>query len=123
MSPNPVSLLADASIPEAVTLMTDRGFSATPVIDDAGHPVGVLSQTDILIHTREQMDRPRTDAARVRDIMTPALFTVSHDAPATTVVRRMCELRVHRLFVVDDDNALVGVISALDVLRCLETEQ
>jgi CBS domain-containing protein len=42
MVPNPISLRDDATVPEAVALMTDRGFSAAPVIDEAGHPVGVL---------------------------------------------------------------------------------
>ena len=32
----------------------DRGFSAAPVIDAAGRPVGVLSRTDLLVHEREQ---------------------------------------------------------------------
>ena len=145
MSANPVSLRADASVPEAVALMTDRGFTAAPVIDEAGHPVGVLSRTDILIHEREQVrhavpaeereeGRPRrprhegfsieiVDSTSVRDIMTPTVFTVSLDTPATTVVRRMCELKVHQLFVVDEDNALVGVISALDIVRRLRTEE
>ncbi len=39
---------------EAVLLLTDRGFSAAPVIDDAGRPVGVVSRTDLLVHDREQ---------------------------------------------------------------------
>jgi CBS domain-containing protein len=146
MSANPVSLRADASVPEAVALMTDRGFTAAPVIDEVGHPVGVLSRTDILIHEREQvrhavpavereeegcLRRRRhegfsieiVDSTSVRDIMTPTVFTVSLDTPATTVVRRMCELKVHQLFVVDEDNALVGVISALDIVRRLRTEE
>src|SRR6516225_6499680 len=103
MSANPVSLRADASVPEAVALMTDRGFSAAPVIDEAGHPIGVLSRTDILVHDREQVrhaqladegqepSRRRSrhegfsieiaDSTRVRDIMTPAIFTVSVATP------------------------------------------
>src|SRR5258708_6792863 len=54
MSPNPVSLYQGASIQEAIVLLTDRGFGAAPVIDDAGRPVGVLSRGDILVHEREQ---------------------------------------------------------------------
>jgi CBS domain-containing protein len=52
--------------------------------------------------------------------MTPAVFTVSLETPAREVVRRMLELKVHHLFVIDADLALVGVISPLDVLRRLE---
>jgi CBS domain-containing protein len=141
MSSNPVSLRSDASVQEAIALMTDRGFGAAPVIDAAGRPVGVLSRTDILVHEREQAHRARlgdeaeldvpgrrwhegfsvevVDPTCVADIMTPAVFTVPLEAPAEVVVKQMLDLRVHQLFVVDKDDSLVGVISALDVLRHL----
>src|SRR5215471_442148 len=128
MSPNPVSLREDATIPEAIALMTDRGYSAAPVIDEAGRPVGVLSRTDVLIHDRERVEHPvplaeyyaaelltddeslgegfqveRVDPTRVRDVMTPAVFAVGPDASPARVVREMLRLKVHRLFVVDGD--------------------
>jgi CBS domain-containing protein len=140
MSPNPVSLDGDASIQEAIAMLTDRGFSAAPVIDAAGRPIGVLSRGDILVHEREQVrharltddedweEKPRrtrhegysvevVDPTRVRDVMTPVVFTVDLRTPAAKVVEQMLALRVHRLFVVDEDQALVGVVSTLDVLR------
>jgi len=143
MSPNPVAIYQGASIQEAIALLTDRGFSAAPVIDDAGRPVGVVSRGDILVHEREQVrhatladgedweDGPRknhhegfsvevVDPTKVRDIMTPVVFTVGLATPAKKVVEQMLNLKVHHLFVVDEDLALVGVISSLDVLRHLQ---
>jgi CBS domain-containing protein len=142
MVPNPISLRGDATIPEAVALMTDRGFSAAPVIDEAGRPIGVLSRTDVLIHEREQgrhaqpaeeahaegtSRRPRhegfsieiADSTTVSDIMTPTVFSVQMNTPTADVVKRLCELKVHQLFVVDESDSLVGVISALDIVRHL----
>ena len=55
MKANPVSIRADASVREALEVLTDRGFGAAPVIDEAGRPVGVLSRSDILVHDREQV--------------------------------------------------------------------
>lgn len=143
MVPNLVSLRADASIRAALDLFTHRGISGAPVIDEAGHPIGVLSRSDILIHERESAlmadpkaemffgtDWPlkadeamptltRFDEVRVRDLMTPAVFSVRIDTPAGKVVSEMLALHVHRLFVVDDTGILVGVVSALDVLKHL----
>ncbi len=146
MTPNPVSISEDASLREAVALLIDRGYSAAPVIDAAGRPVGVLSRTDILIHDRETVQYleplpeyyekseltaaareklgegfqvEKVDGTRVGEVMTPAVFAVGPETPAARVVREMLSLRVHRLFVVDGDGVLVGVISALDVLRYL----
>src|SRR5262249_47882848 len=134
MSDNPVSIRAEASVMEAVALLTDRGFSAAPVIDEAGRPVGVVSRADILVHDRESHRAPafpegrampegfgveNCDPAVVGDIMTPGIFAVTLDTPAASVVEQMLALHVHRLFVVDGDGLLVGVVSALDVLRHL----
>jgi CBS domain-containing protein len=143
MSINPVSIPREATLREALALMTDRGFGAAPVIDEAGRPVGVVSRTDILIHereyvhhsgaaemadwelsaepyTREGFSVEVTDPTTVAEIMTPAVFTVPLATPVREVVKRMLELKVHHLFVVDSDLALVGVISPLDVLRHLD---
>jgi len=146
LTPNPVSIRDGATVPEAIALLTDRGFSAAPVIDSSGRPVGVLSRADILVHDREkieyatpvpdyyarsdlatesgerlgkgfQVERP--DSTLVRDIMTPVVFAVPPASPARRVVEDMVGWKVHRLFVVDDSGVLVGVISALDVMRRL----
>ena len=55
----------------------------------------------------------------LRDLMTPAVFSVTPDAAATEVIEHMLALNVHRLFVVDRAGVLVGVISVLDILRHL----
>ena len=132
MSPNPISINADAPIDEATALLTDRGFGAAPVIDEAGRPIGVISRADILIHERERLHRlrPSTDIVGARgyaveeidptcvvDVMTPAVFSVTPDMTSDQVVEQMRELRVHQLFVVDADGSLIGVISSLDVVR------
>src|SRR5258708_8722018 len=53
MTPNPLSLRDTTPIQDAVAFLIDKGISGAPVIDEAGRPVGVLSQTDILIHNWE----------------------------------------------------------------------
>jgi CBS domain-containing protein len=135
MSENPVSIRAEASVMEAVALLTDRGFSAAPVIDEAGRPVGVVSRADILVHDRECHRVPvapegraipegfgveECDPTVVGDIMTPGIFAVTPETAAASVVEQMIALHVHQLFVVDDDGLLIGVISTLDVLRHLK---
>ncbi len=146
MTPNPVSIREDATLREAVALLIDRGYSAAPVIDQAGRPVGVLSRTDLIIHDREKVEYlepvpeyydkselasaaheklgegfqvEKVDFTRVADIMTPAVFSVGPETSAARVVAEMRNLKVHRLFVVDTNGILVGVISALDILRHL----
>jgi CBS domain-containing protein len=149
MTPNPVSIGADATVKEAAAFLVDKGFSAAPVIDEAGRPVGVLSQSDIVVHDREKVDYvsanpayyDRADLSRrlpkalqtgfevvdvdrtqVRDIMTPVVFSVAPETPAHKVIEDMLGQKVHRLFVVGGDGVLVGIISTVDVLGHLRRE-
>jgi CBS domain-containing protein len=146
MTPNPVSIRATASLREALLLLHDRNIDAAPVIDDAGHAVGVISRSDLLTHDRETAVRDGgtpeyytrrdphpaggesspeacgfnvSDITRVCDVMTGAVFSVRPDTPAASVVEQLLALNVHRLFVVGDDGILTGVITTTDVLRHL----
>ena len=132
MQPNPVSIEESASIREGVAFLVGKKFSAAPVIDHAGRPVGVVSGADILVHHREKV-RPAAppdhyhgteemDRASIKDIMTPVVYSISLDAPVTEVIQQLLGLKVHRLFVVDKDGVLVGVISSMDMLRHLRPE-
>lgn len=141
MTANPVSIGRAATVGEAAAFLSARGISASPVIDEAGRPVGVVSQSDLLNHRAHRglylLDVPNEGPppasgggdgapypggpgrARVDDVMTPAVFCVGPETAAGKVVAKMLALRVRRLFVVDQDGVLVGVISAFDVLRNL----
>ena len=144
MTPNPLSIRQNATVKEAAAFLTDRGISAAPVIDNAGRAVGVLSRADIVVHHRQEAqfvpefyqrtdlaahaDEPfaegfqveNVDRSQVRDIMTPLVLAVSLNDSARKVVTRMLDEKVHRLFVVDGSDVVVGVISALDVLRRIQ---
>src|SRR5437879_2482126 len=116
MTPNPVSISEMATVRKALELLTEKGFSAAPVLDEAGRPVGVLSRTDLLVHRREVVACGRgaperqevpegyqieeVDITTVRDVMTPVVFSVALDTPAVSVVNQLLGLKVHRLFVV-----------------------
>lgn len=142
MTPNPLSVREDASIHEAEAFLIDKAVSGAPVIDAAGRPVGVVSQFDLLVHDREKVDYltgeepgespaalkkhwrggfqvERVDRTCVRDVMTPVVFTAAPDWPAGRVIEQMLARKIHRLFVVDENGVLVGVISPMDVLRRL----
>ena len=120
MSPGPISVHRDATLTETVALMAAKGFSAAPVIDDAGRPVGVLSRSDVLVHHGESAPATAEQApTHVADVMTPAVFSVTPQTPAAKVIEQMVQLNVHQLYVVDDNQILVGVVTAHDVLRRL----
>jgi CBS domain-containing protein len=145
MTPDVVSIAESAPLREALTMLIDRAFSGAPVVNEAGRLVGVISQSDILIHDRNAgvsskrvpefyLDSDLTatggeptqsaqvesvDRTAVRDVMTPVVFSVRPEATARAVIEEMLRLRVHRLFVIDRGDVLVGVIAMSDILRHL----
>jgi CBS-domain-containing membrane protein len=118
MTAGPASIVATATVAEAAAFLTGKGFGAVVVIDEAGHPVGVVTKTDLLVH-----DRERGGAAGgrtpVRSVMTEAVMSVRPDTPARSVVAQFTALNVHHLFVADAGGVIVGVIGTLDVVRKL----
>jgi CBS domain-containing protein len=124
MQPRPLSIAADATIPATIDFFARHGFAAAPVIDDAGRPVGVLSQSDILVHQHENAARvpseaPSAHVFRACDLMTPAVFSVNPETPIPELIEKMLDKDVHHLFVLDNAGILVGVVSSLDILRGL----
>jgi CBS domain-containing protein len=146
MTPNPIAVREDATVKDAIGIMVDRGISALPVVDQNGTPVGVLSQTDIVIHDRNKEEHgvpeyytttnsvtggtrllaryslDRASATHVGELMTPTVFAVRPGDTVLEVVANMVAVKIHRMFVTDGRGALIGVISAFDVLRKLKTE-
>lgn len=148
MTPNPLSVRDEASVREAVVFLTDRRISAAPVINEAGRPVGVISEADILRYEREHVDHLHPvpdyylhseltlasgerlpdafeievgDDTSVKDIMTPVIYSVKPETRVEDVVDQLVTRRIHRLFVVDDDGSLIGVVTTLDLLRRLHS--
>jgi CBS domain-containing protein len=115
MTPNPVSIGQLTTVRDAAAFLTSKGISAAPVIDGAGRPVGVVSSTDILVRCQTAA----ADQSPVAAVMTPVVFCVRPDAPAEEVVEKMLGLNVRRLFVVDAEGVVIGVIAARDVLKKL----
>jgi CBS domain-containing protein len=121
MTRNPLSIGELATLREAALFLTSKDISAAPVINEAGRPVGVISLADIVrcVHMSEVSDTrlPLT----VREVMTPVVYFVRPDTPVTNVIEDLLDCAVHRLFVVDDDEVLIGVISTLDLLQHLRS--
>jgi len=139
MTDNPISINEHATLQDAAAFLARRGISAAPVINDAGRPIGVLSRTDIARLTSVVPETPRMlgdfvnewtmkdpadcEHIPVRQVMTPQVLSVALDASLAEICQKMLGHRVHRLFVIDRHGILVGVISALDVLRRLSSRE
>jgi predicted transcriptional regulator len=89
-----------------------RQITGAPACSPDGRIIGVISQTDLTEHYGGAHE-----LRLVRDVMTPEILTVNQAELLEQAIRLMAFEGVHRLFVLDSDEHLVGIITSMDVLR------
>ena len=103
MTPDPVSVAADASIRTAATAMVEYGISGLPVVEDCTL-VGIVTKTDLLRSVSvERLERT------VDSLMGDAV-TVSRYHSLDHLIDLASE-RDHKLVVVNNDGTLAGIIT------------
>jgi CBS domain-containing protein len=118
MSRPVVSVDPHTTVREAVTVLTEHGFGAVPVVDELGHVVGIFSESDAVRTTMSTVDgRDRRNDA-VSTTMTAPVEVVTPGTAITTVAERMLAGRLRCLPVVEE-GLLVGVVARRDLLRTL----
>jgi predicted transcriptional regulator len=106
----------DMALDALLGLLLDEGIGGAPVVDDVGRLVGMVSRTDVL---RTVQDGRPLAAVAVGDVMTSWTFTVEVDAPVERAAALLAFEGVHRLAVLRDDGALVGLVTPMDITRAL----
>ena len=101
----------DQSIQAAAKMMYDMDIGALPVADGE-RLVGMITDRDITVRAVAEHKGPDT---RVRDVMTIDVQFCYDDEDAEAVARRMAEVQVRRLPVVDRDNHVVGILALADL--------
>jgi CBS domain-containing protein len=126
---------------DVLDLLVRHAIGGVPVVDAQGRAVGVVSRADVLRARHERGDteemrrvtaqpKQRDDAGLERgihvlepesltagDIMTPVVLALHECSNIGQAASLMAFEGVHRLPVVADGGEVVGILSALDVLR------
>jgi len=100
---------SDVSIDALTSLLLERGIGGVPVVDGSGAPVGVVSKTDLV--------RAGSAQGTVADIMTDMTFSLPVSANLSQAAALMAYEGVHRVPVTCTAGKVVGIVSALDILR------
>jgi CBS domain-containing protein len=134
------------TLQEAMQLMTENHVTGLPVMSSKGRCVGVVTASDILSYEQDHSEftsQANTDMARhfnpdtqqwesvrvtsyaleefaevrVAEVMSRDLISVRCETPLAKVAKKMCDEKVHRVLVLDDEFRLYGIISAFDFVK------
>ena len=111
------TLEPQTEILDAVEFLLEHRVTGAPVIDEAGHLVGMLTEKDCLklVATGADANRPR---GTVADFMTTALTTISPDTDVYYAAGLFLPQGFRR-FPVVEAGKLVGAITRFDILRVI----
>lgn len=110
-------LNSTASVPEALTKITEKGFGCVGIVDDHGILIGMITDGDVRRHAGDGFLEKS-----VTDVMTKSPKTIGPDTLGSTAIGLMNNVdgsfrQITVLFVVDDEDKPVGLLHLHDCLR------
>ncbi|WP_329131074.1 CBS domain-containing protein [Streptomyces sp. NBC_00670] len=127
----------DTPFKEVARALAGHRIGGLPVVDEDAHVLGVVSETDLMMHQAETRlahepprrprfswltPRARRRAAKARartagELMTTPAVTVHAQDTVVEAARAMVRHQVNRLPVLDEEDRLVGIVSRHDLVR------
>ncbi|HEU5470882.1 MAG TPA: CBS domain-containing protein [Actinophytocola sp.] len=120
-----VTIRPEATIQAAAALLTDRGFTALPVVDEDDRLVGIVTEADlvrdrILPDPRDHLRRERVPRAPSRstvgEVMTSPAVAMSPGTDVAQLAAALLEARQRSMPIVDGSR-LVGIVTRRDLVR------
>ncbi|MEQ9812144.1 MAG: IMP dehydrogenase [Azospirillaceae bacterium] len=105
---NPITIRPEATLSDALALMSRHGISGIPVTTETGTLVGILTNRDVRFASNP--------AQPVAELMTKdRLVTVREGVGREEAKRLLHQHRIEKLLVVDDDYRCIGLITVKDI--------
>jgi len=108
---------------EAAELMRRHHVGCLVVVDESREhprPLGVVTDRDLVVEIRAGKVSPET--VLVGDVMSDDLATAREDEGIWEVVRRMRAKGVRRLPILDEEGAVIGIVTMDDMMEFLADE-
>jgi len=124
-----ISIQGSSNMIEGFAIMGEKNISGLAVVDEHGQLLGTVGSRDVKgLITNHRLDLTRLRLTVREYINYIRMLSVDEKHPAisvkktdsfATLIGKISSTHVHRIFVIDDKNFPVGVISIIDLLRIL----
>lgn len=115
MTRAPACCTRETPLPEVARMMVDHNCGAIPVVDEDQHPIGVITDRDIVCRSIAIGDNPLEMTAG--DVLTPECVTVRTDSTLEQCANVLEHNQIRRAIVVDERGRVVGIIAQADLAR------
>ena len=123
MTPNVIAVRARDEVAHAWRTLTSHMIHQTPVLDDSGQLVGVVSERNLLTAFNVDGGEIRdVRLKRVGDVMTTPVVAASPVTDIRRIARVMLDRDVDGVPIVSEAGVLLGFVSRSDILRAVVTD-
>ena len=106
---DPVTILKDNTVGDALQLMQENKIGGIPVVDEKGLLIGIVTNRDL----RFQSDMER----KIEEVMTKDNIVTTHDTDLKLAAEVLLQNKIEKLPVVDNEGKLIGLITYRDITK------
>ena len=106
---DPVTILKDNTVGDALQIMQENKIGGIPVVDAEGYLIGIVTNRDL----RFQSDMNR----KIEEVMTKENIVTTHETDLKSAAKVLLENKIEKLPVVDNNGKLIGLITYRDITK------
>ena len=106
---DPITINLEATVGDAINLMTEYKIGGIPVVDKNGILKGIVTNRDLRFeHNRNRM---------ITEVMTTNLITTNHQTNLEAAARILQKHKIEKLPMIDETGKLIGLITYKDITK------
>ena len=106
---DPITISLDATVSDAIKLMTEYSIGGIPVVDQNGILKGIVTNRDL----RFENNRKK----KITEVMTTSLITTNHQTNLESAARILQKHKIEKLPMIDEAGKLIGLITYKDITK------
>jgi IMP dehydrogenase len=106
---DPITINLDATVAEAINLMSEYKIGGIPVIDQNGILKGIVTNRDLRFENNKKR--------KITEVMTTNLITTNHQTNLEAAARILQKHKIEKLPMIDEAGKLIGLITYKDITK------
>jgi len=106
---DPITISLEATVAEAINLMSEYKIGGIPVIDKNGILKGIVTNRDLRFENNP--------SRRITEVMTTDLITTNHQTNLEAAAKILQKHKIEKLPMIDESGKLIGLITYKDITK------